>query len=111
MGSMSSSDVVQIFKKVYGSLNDLQPGDFKLQKKLPFTEKQRVGDSYIEAVTLTAEAGLSLGGTGMDAFDISAPVAGAVKQATVSPYTSVLASVMPWGVMSRSASHTRFPSG
>ncbi len=103
MGQVSTGDVVQLFKKVYGGMTDLQPGDYPLQKMLPFSEKQRVGDSYIEAAVLTAENGITFGGTGTDAFDINPAIAGAVRQATVSPYTSILGSVVPWGLLSRSA--------
>lgn len=103
MPQVSTGDVVQLFKKVYGGMTDLQPGDYPLQKMLPFSEKQRVGDSYIEAVVLTAENGITFGGTGTDAFDINPAIAGSVKQATVSPYTSILGSVVPWGLLSRSA--------
>jgi hypothetical protein len=103
MGQVSNSDVVQLFKKVYGGMTDLQPGDFPLQKTIPFSEKQKVGDSYNEAVVLTAENGITFGGTGADAYDINPAIAGSVKQATVSPYTSILGSVVPWGMLSRSA--------
>ncbi len=103
MSQVSTSDVVQLFKKVYGGMTDLQPGDFPIQKSIPFSEKQKVGDSYNEAVVLTAENGITFGGTGADAYDINPAIAGAVKQAVVSPYTSILGSVVPWGLLSRSA--------
>lgn len=102
MAQVSTADQMNIFKKVYGNLADLQPEDYQLQRDLPFVQKQRVGESYSEAVVLTAESGLTLGGSGADAFTLNPAVAGAVKQALVNPYISVMASVIPWGVMSRS---------
>ena len=39
----------------------------------------------------------------MDAFDINPAIAGAVKQTSVAPSSSVLGSVVPYGVLSRSA--------
>lgn len=103
MSQISTNDVVQLFKKVYGNINDLQPEDYILGKRIPFSQKQKVGDAYIEAMILSAESGWTLGGSGMDAFDINPAVAGVVKQTSVVPYQSVLPSVVPWGVLSRSA--------
>lgn len=103
MSSVSTNDVVNLFKKVYGNLRDLQPEDYQLQKDMPFSQKEKVGDSYVEAMVLSSEMGFTLGGSGMEAFDLNPAVAGAVKQTTVQPYTVVLASVVPWGVLSRSA--------
>lgn len=103
MTQVSTSDVVNLFKKVYGGVTDLLPEDYQTAKDIPFSSKQKVGEKYIEAVVLTNENGWTLGGSGMDAFDINPAIAGAVKQVEVTPYTSVLASVVPWGVLSRSA--------
>lgn len=103
MASVSTNDVVNLFKKVYGNLRDLQPEDYQLQKDMPFSQKEKVGDSYVEAMVLSSEMGFTLGGSGMEAFDLNPAIAGAVKQTTVQPYTVVLASIVPWGVLSRSA--------
>ncbi len=103
MASISTNDVVNLFKKVYGNLRDLQPEDYMLQKDMPFSQKEKVGESYVEAMVLSSEMGFTLGGSGMEAFDLNPAVAGAVKQTSVQPYTVVLASVVPWGVLSRSA--------
>ena len=109
MSSVSTSEVVNLFKKVYGDLTDLQPEDYMIQQDIPFSQKQKVGESYDEAVVLTAETGWTLGGSGMDAFDLNPAIAGAVKQTNVTAYTSVLASVVPWGVLSRSAGGGDWP--
>ena len=102
-GSVSTLEVVNLTKKVYGDLTNLLPQDQHLEKDIPFTEKQKVGESYNEAVVLTAETGITLGGSGSDAFELNPAIAGAVKQATVVPYVSVLGSVVPWGLISRTA--------
>lgn len=104
MASVSSGDVVNVFKRVYGDVTNLLPEDFPLAKMIPFSEKQKVGDSYIECVVLTNETGITLGGSTMDSIELNPAVAGVVKQTTVTPYISVLPSVVPWGVISRSAS-------
>lgn len=103
MASVSTNDVVNLFKKVYGNLRDLQPEDYQLQKDMPFSQKEKVGESYVEAMVLSSEMGFTMGGSGMEAFDLNPAVAGAVKQTSVQPYTVVLASVVPWGVLARSA--------
>jgi hypothetical protein len=103
MSQVSTSDVVNLFKRVYGDLRDLQPEDYPLAKDMAFSQKERVGDSYVEAMVLTAETGWTMGGSGMDAFDLNPAIAGTVKQTSVNAYTSILASVVPWGVLARSA--------
>ena len=103
MTAASNGDVVNLFKKVYGNLQDLLPEDQMLAKLIPFSQSQKVGESYVEAVTLTHETGITLGGNGLDVFELESPIAGTVKQALVTPYVSVLGSLIPWSVISRSA--------
>lgn len=102
-GSVSDGNVLELFKKVYGSITDIQPNDFKFARLFPFEASKRVGEEFRQALILTAETGITLGGSDMDAFDILPPVAGSVKQTSIKPYATVLASVIPWGVLSRAA--------
>lgn len=102
-GQITAPDVVNIFKDVYGDGHDLLPKDYPLQMDIPFAEKQKTGEKYVESVILTYENGWTLGGSGYDAFEINPAVAGAVKQAEVSPHITVLGSIVPFGVISRSA--------
>lgn len=103
MSAVSSGTVVNLFKKVWGQLRDLQPEDYIVQKQLPFSEKQKIGDAFVEAMVLTAETGWTLAGTDLEAFDINPAIAGTVKQTEVKASQTVLSSVVPWGVLSRSA--------
>jgi hypothetical protein len=103
MSSASNPDVVNLFKKVYGDLQHLLPEDYPLQRDIPFSEKQKVGEKYVEAVCLTNESGWTLGGSTMTAFELNPAIAGSVQQAEVTPYSTVLASLVPWGVISRTA--------
>lgn len=98
----SNADVLQIFKRVYGDLTNLLPEDFPLQRDIPFSQKQKVGEKYVEAVVLTNETGITLSDT-TDAFELNPAIAGTIKQTEVTPYISVLPSIVPWGVISRSA--------
>ena len=102
MASTSNADVLQTFKRVYGDLTNLLPDDQPLGKFIPFSEKQKVGEKYVEAVVLTNEVGWTLSDP-TDAFQLNPAIAGTVKQTEVTPYISVLPSIIPWGVMSRSA--------
>lgn len=102
MSQTSSADVVQTFKRVYGDLTNLLPDDQPLGKYIPFSQKQKVGEKYIEAVVLTNEVGFTLSDS-TDAFELNPAIAGTVKQTEVTPYISVLPSIIPWGTMSRSA--------
>lgn len=87
MSAVSTPDVVNLFKKVYGNIHDLLPEDYELQKAIPFSEKQKVGESFVEAVILTNEVGWTLGGSSMTAFELNPASAGSVQQATVVPYS------------------------
>lgn len=104
MVQASNATILNIFKKCYGDITNLVPEGYPVLEMVDFSEKAKVGESYSEAVVLTNENGWTLGGTAGDVFDINPAKAGAVKQAVITPYSSVLASVIPWNVMSRSAS-------
>lgn len=103
MASVSNGEIVNLFKRVYGDITDLVPEDYLLAKDIPFSQKQKVGEKYIEAVVLTNETGITYGGSTLDAFELNPAVAGTVQQTEVTPYISVLGSVVPWGVLSRAA--------
>ena len=98
----SNATVLDLFKTVYGNLQELIPEDFPLAKDIPFSQKEKVGEKYVEAVCLTNETGWTLSSS-TDAFELNPARAGTVKQAEVTPYITVLPSIVPWGVMSRSA--------
>ncbi len=102
MNSVSNADAINLFKRVYGDLTNLLPEDYPLAQDIPFSQKMKVGESYVEAVVLTNETGITLSAT-TDAFELNPAIAGVIKQASVVPYISVLPSIVPWGVMSRTA--------
>ena len=102
MSANSNATALDLFKECYGDLSDLTPKDQLLSKDIPFSQKQKVGEKYVEAVVLTHETGFTLSSS-TDAFELNSPRAGVVRQAEVTPYLSVLPSIVPWGVMSRSA--------
>lgn len=104
MSQASTGDVLNLFKKVYGNLQQILPEDFPTQQDIPFNEKQKVGESYSEAIVLTYENGWTLLGNSTSLVEINPAIAGSVQQALVVPYATVLASVIPWQVASRAAS-------
>src|SRR4051812_36752180 len=101
MASAADPNVVNLFKKVYGQMTDLIPEDYLLQTDIPWKENQKVGETYVEAVVLTAETGWTLGGSAAELFDLNPPISGSVQQANVIPYQTVLSSLVPWGMISR----------
>jgi hypothetical protein len=101
MGQQTNTDVVDLFKECYGDHNDLLPDDNHLASLIPFSEKGKVGENYNESVTLTNESGFTFSDT-TDAFELNPARAGTVKQAQVAPFISVLPSIVPWAIMSRS---------
>lgn len=100
--SVSDNSVLDLFKEVYGDHTDLLPDDGHLAKAMPFSEKAKVGQNYNESVTLTYETGFTLSDS-TEAFEINPARAGVVKQAQVVPFITVLPSIVPWGIISRSA--------
>lgn len=98
----SQSEVTSLFKRVYGDLTNLLPQDFPLAKDIPFSAREKVGEKYICAAVLTAETGWTLSSS-TSAFELNPARAGVIKQTEVSPYISVLPSIIPWSVMSRTA--------
>lgn len=104
MSSVTKDTVVEIFKKVYGGANDLRPQTSVLDKLFPFTPTQRVGDAYIEGLSLNDECGYTLAGSAQDAFTINPAVAGSFKQLSIQPSQTVMSTVLSWGFMARSAS-------
>lgn len=102
MASASNSTVVDIFKECYGDVTNLLPEDFPLAKAIPFSEKQKVGEKYVEGVVLTNETGITFCGSAADVVEINPAIAGVVKQIEVSAYGVVLPSVLPWAMVSRS---------
>lgn len=103
MSAVSLPSTINLFKKVYGSIQNLLPEDYLFAQDLPFNESQKVGQSYSEAVVLTNETGWTLLGSSMNPSELNPAVAGAVQQVEVVPYETVLASLIPWGVISRTA--------
>lgn len=103
MASTSGPGTLQLFKKVYGNLRDLISDEYMFQRDIPFAEGQKVGDSFVEAVVLTAETGWSILGNTAEMHELEPAIAGAVRQTEVKPYETVLASLVPWGVISRTS--------
>lgn len=102
MPANSNATAIDLFKDVYGDLKDLTPKDQRLSQDIPFSQKDKVGEKFIEGVVLTHETGFTLSSS-TDAYELASPRAGIVRQAEVTPYQVVLPSIVPWGVMSRSA--------
>jgi hypothetical protein len=94
-----------LFKEVYADkLEDLIPDGVKLLNKIPFSKKDRqLGNFYHQPVILGQEHGVTFAQSGEDAFNLNAPVAGKIKDATVRGTQLVLRSVMGYAAAARSA--------
>lgn len=102
MSTQSNNQVIEIFKRVYGDTYDLVPEDQQLSKDIEWVEGDKVGDDFREDVVLGDEVGVTLGGSGQDAFEINPAIAGTVKQTSVQPYVMMLPSILPFATISRS---------
>lgn len=105
---MSSANNSQVnilhsrFAKIVPSAVEAVSADLTFTKLIPYDKSREVGSDYVEAVHLNSEVGYSIIGNTTEVTSISPAGAGAVKQATVSPCITVLRSVIPWGMISRS---------
>lgn len=102
MSSVSNNQTIELFKTVYGDMHDLVPDDQILAKDISWDEGSKVGDKFKEDVVLGAEVGITFGGSGQEAFEISPAIAGAVRQTEVQPYVTILPSILPFATISRS---------
>jgi hypothetical protein len=103
MASVTTNQVVDLFKKVYGKANDLRPKGDIIDDLFPFEEGKLVGDKYVEDFVLGDSVGITWAGTSQDAFAIEPAIAGSVKQSEIAPSQTVLTDILSWGFMSRSA--------
>lgn len=94
-----------LFKEVYADkLEDLIPDGVKLMNKIPFAKKEaQLGNFYHQPVILGQEHGVTFAQAGEDAFNLNAPVAGKIKDATVRGTQLVLRSVMGYASASRAS--------
>ena len=91
------NDASALFKRVFGDGTIKAVPDFaKLQKEVPFSKKEKLGDMYVVPVLLAHEQGFSYGAHGDGAFSLNAAVAGAVKQAQVRGSMIVLRSQLSY---------------
>ena len=106
MAQAATTSTLELFKNNYGKIVEkMLPVEMPLQKDIPFNTKQKVGANYIEAICLTNETGWTLSSTA-NLFDLNPAISGVVKDATVGAYITVLPSVLPWGIASRTAGGT-----
>jgi len=91
------NDASALFKRVFGDGTIKAVPDFaKLQKEIPFSKREKLGDMYVVPVLLQMESGFSYGGHGDGAFELNASVAGAVKQAQIRGSMIVLRSQLSY---------------
>jgi hypothetical protein len=94
-----------LFKEVYAKdLEDLIPDGVKMLSRIPFAKKESsLGNFYHQPVVLGQEHGVTFAGSGDDAFNLNAPVAGQIKDATIRGTQLVLRSVIGYASASRSS--------
>jgi hypothetical protein len=91
------NDASALFKRVWGEGTIKAVPDFaKLQKTVPFSKREKLGDMYVEPVLLQHEHGFSYGAHGDGAFTLNSSVAGATKQAQVRGSMIVLRSQLSY---------------
>lgn len=95
------------FKRVYADeLSNAVPSFAILQQDIPFTKRDKIGDSYRFPVKLTRSHGMTWAGgaTAGTAFTLNNPISMVTKEANVSGSEFVLRETISYGAISRSGS-------
>lgn len=92
-----------LFKETYADkMERLIPEGTKLLQRVPFISKDRQpGNNYHQPVVLGMEHGVTFADAGEGAFNLNAPIAGQIKDATVRGYQLVIRSVLSYSAASR----------
>lgn len=105
MASANSVETLNgLFKEVYADkLENLIPDGVKLLNRIDFAAKDKQpGNFYHQPVILGLEHGVTFNNGDGSAFNLNAPVAGVIRDATVRGSEMVLRSVLSYGAASRS---------
>lgn len=95
MAAVNSLDT--LFKRVYGDgAVKALPNFAKLQKEIPFSKRERLGDMYVIPVVLQFESGFSYGVHADGAFTLNSAIAGKVLQAQIRGAMIVLRSQLSY---------------
>lgn len=92
-----------LFKETYADkMERLIPEGTKLLQRIKFLPKDRQpGNNYHQPVVLGMEHGVTFADSGEGAFNLNAPVAGQIRDATVRGYQLVIRSVLSYVAASR----------
>jgi hypothetical protein len=94
-----------LFKEVYADkVKDLIPDGVKIMKKVAFAPKDKQpGNFYHQPVILGMEHGITFASSDDDAFNLQAPLAGVIKDATIRGNPAVLRSALGYSAASRAS--------
>lgn len=86
----SSSPLEGFFKTRYGQLHKLCPTQFNLQRLMPFSESEQIGDKFVEVALLQNEHGVCYATAGEDAFSLADSIAAQTKPTEIQGSQHVL---------------------
>jgi hypothetical protein len=93
-----------LFKRIYADkLMDLIPDNAKLIKRVSFSQRKRLGDTYEQPVVLANEHGVTYAAAGAGAFTLNAPIAMTTQNARVPSVQMVLRSRMDYEAASKAS--------
>lgn len=94
-----------LFKEVYADqVENLVPESAKFINDVPFTEGQKLGDSYHQPTILTNEHGITYAGPDAGSFALNSAVALTMKDAQVQGYQMLLRSQISYDAAARASS-------
>jgi hypothetical protein len=93
-----------LFKRIYAdNLKDLIPKNAKLIKRVKFSQRKRLGDTYEQPVVLANEHGVTYASAGAGAFTLNTPIAMQTKNARIPSVQMVLRSRMDYEAASKAS--------
>lgn len=99
------SDLDGLFKEVYApDIAKLMPEASKLIKLIPFSEEEKIGDHFEQAVVLTYPHGVTYAAPAAGAFSLNNPIAPKSKPAQVDAYQHILRESMDYETASKASS-------
>lgn len=104
VGENTTAQLNGLFKQRYASeLKKLVSDVAKLNKRIKFSEADRLGDKYNQPVELSLEHGFTYATAGAGAFPLNAAVAGQMKNAVVDGYQLLLRGAMDYESAAKAA--------
>lgn len=103
-GELTVTEANGLFKRIYDrKVRDLRPATAILQRRIPFNEQKKVGESYVVSVVVRPPNGFTYAGSAGDVVTLKAARNMQIKQVSLVPYELDLREKISYATISRAA--------